>query len=65
VANGKRVLAVEFFDGHTFADLASLRAALVWTHLDGIRPCPHIPVDKRHNAKIDYPSLYRLLEQST
>ena len=61
---GKRVLAVEFYDGNTPADLDTLRAALAWAHLDEIWPCPSIPVDKRHNAKIDYPALYRLLEEN-
>ena len=61
---GKRVLAVEFYEQHKPGDLGAVREALTWTHLDEVRPCRHIPVDKRHNAKIDYPSLYRLLEQS-
>jgi hypothetical protein len=61
---GKRVLAVEFYEGHTPTNLDSVRAAVKWTHLDEVRLCPCIPVDKRHNAKIDYPSLCRLLEQS-
>jgi len=61
---GKRVLAVEFYDGHAPSDLDAVRAAVGWTHLDEVRLCKHIPVDKRHNAKIDYPSLYRLLEQN-
>jgi acyl-CoA synthetase (AMP-forming)/AMP-acid ligase II len=61
---GKRILAVEFYEGHTPADLDAVRAALTWTHLDEVRPFRCIPVDKRHNAKIDYPSLYRLLEES-
>jgi acyl-CoA synthetase (AMP-forming)/AMP-acid ligase II len=59
---GRRVLAVEFYERHTTADLDAVRAAVAWAHLDEIRPCRSIPVDKRHNAKIDYPSLYRLLE---
>ena len=61
---GKRILAVEFYEGHTPADLDAMRTALAWAHLDEVRACRNIPVDKRHNAKIDYPSLYRLLEQS-
>lgn len=61
---GKRLLAVEFYEGYTVADLDALRAALAWARLDEVRPCPCIPVDKRHNAKIDYPALYRLLEQN-
>jgi olefin beta-lactone synthetase len=60
---GKRVLAVELYEGIS-ADLNALRTDLGWAHLDEVRVCRHIPVDKRHNAKIDYPSLYRLLEQT-
>ena len=60
---GKRVLAVEFYDGCTNRDTDGLKAALSWTHLDEVRVCKQIPVDKRHNAKIDYPSLYKLLEK--
>jgi olefin beta-lactone synthetase len=59
---GRRVLAIEFHDGNTRADLAPIRAALAWTHLDDIRVCRRIPVDKRHNAKIDYPTLYWMLD---
>lgn len=61
---GRRVLALEFFDGVTDRAPSSLRTTLNWTHLDDIRVCHRIPVDKRHNAKIDYPSLYRLLDQT-
>jgi olefin beta-lactone synthetase len=64
---GKRVLALEFYEGHTPHSQAELgnevRGIVAWAHLDEVRLCPCIPVDKRHNAKIDYPSLYRLLEQ--
>jgi acyl-CoA synthetase (AMP-forming)/AMP-acid ligase II len=60
----KRILAVEFFKGQYPAELTALRAALAWTHVDEIRPCTCIPVDKRHNAKIDYPALYKLLDNS-
>jgi olefin beta-lactone synthetase len=62
--HGKRVLAVEFYEGQGRADLDALRASLTWTHLDEVRLCGRIPVDKRHNAKIDYPSLYRLLDET-
>jgi len=61
--HGKRVLAVEFYEAPTAADLDAVRAAVAWAQLDEVRPLRGIPVDKRHNAKIDYPSLYRLLEQ--
>jgi acyl-CoA synthetase (AMP-forming)/AMP-acid ligase II len=57
----RRILAVEFYDPRMKADLTPIREALSWTHCDEVRPCKRIPVDKRHNAKIDYPSLYRML----
>ncbi|MBI2809045.1 MAG: AMP-binding protein [Planctomycetes bacterium] len=63
--NGRRILAIEFYEGRRPHDLDALRAALAWAQLDEIRPCPHIPVDKRHNAKIDYPALNRLLDKGT
>jgi olefin beta-lactone synthetase len=59
---GKRVLAIESYDGRT-ADLAALRTALAWAQLDGVRVCRSLPVDGRHNAKIDYPRLDRMLDR--
>ncbi len=61
---GRRVLAIELVDGQRDAALARLRDTLAWTRLDDIRVLPRIPVDKRHNAKIDYPSLYALLDKT-
>jgi acyl-CoA synthetase (AMP-forming)/AMP-acid ligase II len=60
--NGRRLLAVEFYQPPTDPALAELRQALAWTHCDDFKTFPGIPVDKRHNAKIDYPALYRLLD---
>jgi acyl-CoA synthetase (AMP-forming)/AMP-acid ligase II len=60
--DGKRVLALEFYETPAPASLDAVRATLAWTRLDEVRLCRHIPVDKRHNAKIDYPALHRLLE---
>lgn len=61
VWRGQRVLLVEpaypLYDG----ELDMLKHSLAWAHLDTIRVVPHIPVDRRHNAKIDYPALTRLL----
>jgi acyl-CoA synthetase (AMP-forming)/AMP-acid ligase II len=55
---GRRVLAVEYYDPSKAGDI---RATLAWTALDEVRVCASIPVDKRHNAKIDYPALARML----
>ncbi len=61
---GKRLLAVE---GYTELDpfvLQKLKADLLWAGVDDIRGVDHLPVDKRHNAKIDYPALKQLLDQT-
>jgi hypothetical protein len=60
---GKRILAVEYYPEAPRPNLAALRSALAWTHLDEVSLCKQIPVDKRHNAKIDYPALYQILRQ--
>jgi acyl-CoA synthetase (AMP-forming)/AMP-acid ligase II len=58
---GRRVLAVEIErDGQT-ETLASLNRELAWAALDEILVCRTIPVDARHNAKVDYPALHRML----
>jgi olefin beta-lactone synthetase len=43
-------------------DEQALRTKLAWAKLDVIRRLPRIPLDKRHNAKVDYPALRKLLE---
>jgi acyl-CoA synthetase (AMP-forming)/AMP-acid ligase II len=60
---GRRILAVEYYEHKSHPDLAPLRQALGWAHLDEVRALRDIPVDRRHNAKIDYPALHRLLER--
>ena len=42
-------------------DLAQVAAELAWAHLAEVREYPVIPVDRRHNAKVDYTALPRLL----
>jgi acyl-CoA synthetase (AMP-forming)/AMP-acid ligase II len=59
---GQRILALETFDG-TSPDLAGLREALAWADFDAVRVLQRVPVDGRHNAKIDYPALRRLLDR--
>lgn len=54
---GRRVLVVEP-DGAGL-DAEKLQNSLAWAGLDEIRPLAHIPVDRRHNAKVDYPALRR------
>jgi acyl-CoA synthetase (AMP-forming)/AMP-acid ligase II len=57
---GRRVLAVELHSGSPF-DPDYLRKRLAWSCLDEVRVLPAMPVDPRHNAKIDYPKLKQLL----
>jgi acyl-CoA synthetase (AMP-forming)/AMP-acid ligase II len=60
----RRVLAVEFYEPPANGALQRIRQAVAWAHLDEVRVFPRIPVDKRHNAKIDYPRLYQLLQRA-
>jgi hypothetical protein len=60
---GQRLLLIEpaypLYDG----ELDTLKQSLAWAHLDAVRVVPRIPVDRRHNAKVDYPALMKLLER--
>lgn len=56
---GRRVLAVEG-EGLRPGD-TTLLAALAWAQLDRLVPVARLPVDRRHNAKIDYLALAALL----
>ncbi|HZP84774.1 MAG TPA: hypothetical protein VFB21_24275 [Chthonomonadaceae bacterium] len=58
---GQRLLAVELAPSAEAATLSELKETLAWACLSEIRVFPRIPVDRRHNAKIDYPALRRLL----
>ena len=62
-AGGRRVVAVE---GRPGARLRSdeLRRTLHWAAVDDVRIVRRIPVDRRHNAKVDYPRLERQLARS-
>jgi acyl-CoA synthetase (AMP-forming)/AMP-acid ligase II len=61
---GRRVLAVECYAGVRPVEAGVLQQELGWARLDEVRLCERVPVDKRHNAKIDYPALLALLEKS-
>ena len=58
---GKRLLILEPVKG-TKIDRAAINQALAWAKLDQIVEMT-LPVDKRHNAKIDYPALKQKLER--
>jgi acyl-CoA synthetase (AMP-forming)/AMP-acid ligase II len=60
--HGQRVLVLELDDHFPAPNLEAIRQTVMWAGLDAIHACDRLPVDKRHNAKIDYPALYRVLE---
>ena len=57
---GRRILLVEPEDGTTL-EPDHVLSAVPWAGLDECRIVRHIPVDKRHNAKVDYPALERMM----
>ena len=60
----KRLLVVQASPNAT-ADLVDvLLRDLTWAKIQRIRVVPELPLDKRHNAKIDYPALRQLLSGS-
>jgi acyl-CoA synthetase (AMP-forming)/AMP-acid ligase II len=60
---GGRLLVVELQDPSPDSAVGALRERLEWAHLDDVLVVARIPVDKRHNAKVDYPALTRLLSR--
>lgn len=60
---GRRVLLVEPAREGCPPDVSALRSALDWARLDEARLVRRLPVDRRHNAKIDYVALARLLDR--
>ena len=60
--DGLRILVVEPRP-HAEPDMDALRELLSWALLDDIHVTRRIPVDRRHNAKIDYPALEKLLDR--
>jgi acyl-CoA synthetase (AMP-forming)/AMP-acid ligase II len=60
---GRRTLVIELYDNNSPYDIDTLRRQLAWAHISEVRVCAHIPVDKRHNAKIDYTAMHKLMER--
>jgi acyl-CoA synthetase (AMP-forming)/AMP-acid ligase II len=58
---GRRVLVFERRAQHGSGVPAALLRHTAWAGIDDYREVPRIPVDQRHNAKVDYPALSRLL----
>jgi acyl-CoA synthetase (AMP-forming)/AMP-acid ligase II len=55
---GRRILLLETEDR---PDMDKLKSQLSWAGVDEVRKVNKIPVDKRHNAKVDYTRLQELL----
>ncbi len=60
---GRRVLLLEGQPAQFLPHIGTLRGRLTWAHIDEIIPCKSLPVDTRHNAKIDYPRLRQLVRR--
>ena len=58
-----RVLALELTPDAPPAAAENVRQLLSWAELDDIVPVKKIPVDRRHNAKVDYIALRQLLRR--
>lgn len=59
---GRRTVVLEG-TGPDQALATAARAALSWAALDDVRFVKRIPMDRRHNSKVDYPALARLLRR--
>jgi len=59
----KRLLAIEAGPAFNERVRQDLARELDWALLDDIRFEKRLPVDKRHNAKIDYPALLQMLRR--
>lgn len=58
--DNRRVLVLESM---TSIDTAAVRSKLTGASIDSIQVLRRIPVDKRHNSKIDYPALHSILSR--
>jgi acyl-CoA synthetase (AMP-forming)/AMP-acid ligase II len=61
---GERLLLVELKHTSRAVDGDELVRALPWADIDRVIELPRIPLDRRHNAKIDYPALRVELEKA-
>jgi len=59
----KRILLVERDDAGLLPDRDGLQRTLAWAQLDEVASVRKMPMDRRHNSKIDYPALLRLLDR--
>ena len=61
VVKMRRLLVLEVFSRPTDQEFSELKQALAWSAMDEVRTLQAIPVDRRHNAKVDYPRLMKML----
>ena len=59
---GERVLALEVSDREFQTNCAQAARCIAAFEIDRIVTLSRIPVDRRHNAKVDYPALHRILD---
>lgn len=55
--DGRRLLVVEAAPHVAPPTAEAIVQALAWAHIDDVVIMDRIPVDRRHNAKVDYPTL--------
>ena len=60
--DSKRVLVVQAEESVAATLEAIVRDRLAWAKIDEVKLLTRIPLDARHNAKIDYPALRQLLD---
>jgi len=60
--SSRRTLLVEPRRG-AVVDEMSIRRAIPWAHVDNVQRVGRLPVDRRHNSKIDYPAVRRMLKR--
>ena len=59
--NGKRLLILEGPDEQGTNAQRAVPDALAWARLDEVVTLRKLPMDRRHNSKVDYPELRRQL----
>jgi len=60
---GKRLLIVEGAAEPSAAERAAAIDALAFARIDEIVTWRKLPMDRRHNSKVDYPAMRRMLAQ--
>ena len=60
---GRRVLVMERGDAALPVDPSAVLEALAWAQLDDVVTCRALPMDRRHNSKIDYGALRAMVSR--